>query len=95
MGWQWVAGTGFDAAPYFRVFNPVLQAKKFDPQGTYIKKWVPELVRLEPPKLFAPWEASVQELKKCGIELGVSYPRPLVDLTKSGKAFVAAASALK
>lgn len=95
MGWQWVAGTGFDAAPYFRVFNPVLQAKKFDPQGTYIKKWVPELVRLEPPKLFAPWEASVQELKKCGIVLGVSYPRPLVDLTKSGKAFVAAASALK
>jgi len=69
-GWQWVAGTGNDAAPYFRIFNPVLQSRKFDPQGNYIRKWVPELEGLDDTIIHAPWE-------KAKTPLG--YPPPLVD----------------
>ena len=58
LNWQWVAGVGVDSAPYFRIFNPVLQAEKFDPDGAYVRRWVPELARLEPPDIHSPWKAS-------------------------------------
>ncbi|MEO3430641.1 deoxyribodipyrimidine photo-lyase [Pelagibius sp. CAU 1746] len=78
-GWQWVAGCGADAAPYFRIFNPVTQGEKFDPKGTYIRRWVPEISGLPDNLLHKPWEASKEELKKAGIALGETYPQPLVD----------------
>lgn len=77
--WQWAAGCGMDAAPYFRIFNPILQGEKFDPDGTYIKKWVPELARLPSLYIHTPWEAPRELLKGLGIELGETYPLPLVD----------------
>jgi deoxyribodipyrimidine photo-lyase len=77
--WQWVAGTGPDAAPYFRVFNPVTQGRKFDPDGTYVRRWVPELASLDGPALHAPWEVGPLELAAAGVTLGETYPRPLVD----------------
>ncbi len=78
-GWQWVAGCGADAAPFFRLFNPVLQGKKFDPDGLYVKRWIPELSALPPRIVHEPWRASASELDKAGIELGRDYPLPLVD----------------
>ena len=78
-GWQWVAGTGTDAAPYYRIFNPVTQAEKFDPDGDYIRRWVPELARLDPPAIFAPWKASPADLHAAGVRLGTDYPHPMVD----------------
>ena len=81
--WQWVAGTGADAAPYFRIFNPVPQGVKFDPQGEYIKKHVPELKDLDIKYLYSPWEASTQELEKANIFLGQNYPHPIIDLKDS------------
>jgi len=81
--WQWVAGSGADAAPYFRIFNPVLQAKKFDPDGEYIRKFVPELKYLENKYIFAPWEAPREILKTKNIILGLNYPNPIVDLKES------------
>ena len=77
--WQWVAGTGADAAPYFRIFNPILQAQKFDPDGAYIHKFVPELSKLPARFLPAPWDAPAHELANAGVVLGNSYPRPIVD----------------
>jgi deoxyribodipyrimidine photo-lyase len=77
--WQWVAGSGADAAPYFRVFNPVLQGEKFDPDGTYVRRWVPELARLPAPFIHRPWSVSPLELKSAGVELGSTYPAPIVD----------------
>jgi deoxyribodipyrimidine photo-lyase len=78
-GWQWVAGTGTDAAPYYRIFNPVTQAEKFDPAGDYIRRWVPELAKLEAPAIFAPWRATRAELEAAGVRLGADYPHPIVD----------------
>jgi deoxyribodipyrimidine photo-lyase len=77
--WQWVAGCGADAAPYFRIFNPVLQGEKFDGQGSYVRKWVPELARLPDQFLHKPWEAPALVLREAGIVLGRDYPHPLVD----------------
>lgn len=82
-GWQWVAGCGTDAAPYFRVFNPVLQGQKFDPEGGYIKRWVPELAGLSGKPLHAPWSASADILEAAGVRLGHDYPSPIVDLHES------------
>ena len=81
--WQWVAGSGADAAPYFRIFNPVLQGEKFDPQGTYTLQFVPELKTLPLKFLFKPWEAPKEILREAAIELGRDYPLPIVDLAVS------------
>ncbi|HEY5804978.1 MAG TPA: FAD-binding domain-containing protein, partial [Lysobacter sp.] len=76
LGWQWVAGTGADAAPYFRIFNPVTQAQKFDPEGRYIARWLPELAALPLPLRFAPWQDPATSQR-----LAPDYPlHPLVDL---------------
>ncbi|MBA4791622.1 MAG: deoxyribodipyrimidine photo-lyase, partial [Rhizobiales bacterium] len=77
--WQWVAGTGMDAAPYFRVFNPVLQGEKFDPAGAYVRTFVPELAHLPDKVIHKPWAADAATLSRAGVRLGVTYPRPLVD----------------
>jgi deoxyribodipyrimidine photo-lyase len=76
--WQWVAGSGADAAPYFRVFNPILQGRKFDPQGDYVRRWVPELARLPAEHIHAPWEAPADVLRSAGVVLGENYPRPII-----------------
>ena len=81
--WQWVAGSGADAAPYFRIFNPITQGLKFDPEGEYTKKYVPELRDLPNKYLFSPWEAPENILADAGIELGKNYPKPMVDLKLS------------
>jgi deoxyribodipyrimidine photo-lyase len=80
--WQWVAGCGADAAPYFRIFNPVLQGQRFDPQGDYVRHFVPELARLPDRFIHSPWLAPASVLDAANIELGSSYPRPLVDLAR-------------
>lgn len=77
--WQWVAGSGADAAPYFRIFNPMTQGQKFDPDGAYVKRWVPELASLPPPYVHAPWTAPDAILKIAGVTLGRTYPAPIVD----------------
>lgn len=77
--WQWVAGTGTDAAPYFRVFNPVTQSKRYDPEGTYIRSWVPELEAAPRAVIHAPWRADPAELAGLGIVVGKTYPEPIVD----------------
>ncbi|MCE7988699.1 MAG: hypothetical protein DYG89_46685 [Caldilinea sp. CFX5] len=78
-GWQWVAGTGVDAAPYFRVFNPVSQSEKFDPQGDYIRQWVPELANVPQKFIHAPWQMSERDQLTARCRIGVDYPAPLVD----------------
>jgi deoxyribodipyrimidine photo-lyase len=77
--WQWVAGSGADAAPYFRVFNPVLQGEKFDPDGAYVRHWVPELAHLPASVVHRPWSATPLELAAAGVVLGETYPAPIVD----------------
>ncbi|WP_075883326.1 cryptochrome/photolyase family protein [Candidatus Protochlamydia sp. W-9] len=83
MGWQWIAGCGADAAPYFRIFNPITQGEKFDPEGNYVKKWVPELINLPKKWLHQPWEAPEEILRQSGIELGINYPKPIVNHAKA------------
>ena len=82
-GWQWIAGCGADAAPYFRIFNPVSQGQKFDPEGKYTRRYVPELKELPDKYLFSPWTASSEILEQAGIRLGDNYPQPMVDLKHS------------
>lgn len=82
-GWQWVAGTGADAAPYFRVFNPVLQGEKFDADGAYVRRWAPELKRLPSGAIHAPWRVDPESLKRAEVRLGVTYPSPIVDHAKA------------
>ena len=77
--WQWVAGSGADAAPYFRVFNPILQGEKFDPDGAYVRRWIPELRQLPAALIHQPWTAKPLELKGAGVELGTTYPEPIID----------------
>jgi deoxyribodipyrimidine photo-lyase len=80
--WQWVAGSGTDAAPYFRIFNPVLQGQKFDPSGDYVRRWVPELAKLSASDIQAPWAAAPLDLTAARITLGKTYPTPIVDHTE-------------
>jgi len=81
--WQWVAGSGADASPYFRIFNPVTQSMKFDPEGSYIRKYVPELNGLNNKAIHDPSSANAEELQNCGVVLGEHYPRAIVDLKES------------
>lgn len=79
MGWQWAAGCGADAQPYFRIFHPVTQGEKFDPDGTYVRRWVPELAAMPAEHIHQPWNAPEHVLQTAAVSLGVSYPRPIVD----------------
>jgi len=88
--WQWVAGCGADAAPYFRVFNPVLQGKKFDPDGAYVRRFVPELRRLGATHIHAPWGVQGDVLAAAGVVLGRDYPAPIVGLAAGRERALAA-----
>ncbi len=88
--WQWVAGTGPDAVPYFRIFNPVTQSRRFDPRGDYLRRWLPELAGLDSKAIHAPWLAGPLELAAAGVTLGVSYPEPLVDHAEARRRTLAA-----
>ncbi|MCP5536697.1 MAG: deoxyribodipyrimidine photo-lyase [Akkermansiaceae bacterium] len=78
MGWQWLAGSGADASPYFRIFNPVIQGKKFDPTGDYVRKWIPELAKMPDAHIHTPWDAPPLELAAADVTLGKDYPHPLI-----------------
>ncbi|WP_300301254.1 deoxyribodipyrimidine photo-lyase [Ferrovibrio sp.] len=93
--WQWVAGSGADAAPYFRIFNPILQGEKFDPQGGYVRRWLPELARLPDKYIHKPWLAPAAVLREAGLRLGQDYPQPLVDHDAARKAALAAFAQLR
>ena len=90
LGWQWAAGCGADAAPYFRVFNPVLQGQKFDAAGDYVRRWVPELAKLDSKWIHAPWLAPPLALLEAGVELGRTYPSPIVDHAEARQRALAA-----
>ncbi len=90
INWQWVAGCGADAAPYFRIFNPVLQGKKFDPDGNYVRKFVPELAAMPDKFIHAPWEANAEVLAAAKIKLGCDYPHPIISLTRGRERALAA-----
>jgi deoxyribodipyrimidine photo-lyase len=93
--WQWVAGSGADAAPYFRVFNPVLQGRKFDADGAYVRHWVPELAKLPSKHIHTPWEAPVEVLAQAGVTLGRDYPRPIIGHAEGRARALAAHAALR
>jgi deoxyribodipyrimidine photo-lyase len=95
VSWQWVAGCGADAAPYFRIFNPVLQGEKFDPKGEYVRAYVPELAALPDKYIHAPWKAPARMLKQAGITLGETYPHPIVDLNEGRNRAMAALSTVR
>jgi len=94
-GWQWTAGSGADAAPYFRIFNPVSQGEKFDPQGDYVRTWIPELAKLPKRFIHAPWTADRDTLAKAGVVLGQDYPEPIVDHGEARKKALAAFEKIK
>jgi deoxyribodipyrimidine photo-lyase len=91
-GWQWSAGCGADAQPYFRVFNPVTQGMRWDPSGRYVRRWVPELARLPDAYVHAPWMAPASVLRDAGIVLGRDYPRPIVEHQEARRRFLLTAA---
>ena len=93
--WQWVAGSGADAAPYFRIFNPTLQGERFDPEGQYVRRWVPELAGLPNRHLHAPASAPEAVLKAAGVRLGATYPNPIVDHRQARTAALGAYSDMR
>jgi deoxyribodipyrimidine photo-lyase len=93
--WQWVAGSGADAAPYFRVFNPILQGEKFDPDGVYVRRWVPELERMPNRFIHQPWSAAPLELTEAGVRLGETYPEPIIEHKKGRERALAAYAKLR
>ena len=93
--WQWVAGCGADAAPYFRIFNPILQGRKFDADGAYVRQFVPELGRLDARHIHAPWEAPADALVAAGVVLGETYPAPIVDLAVGRNRALSAYAAIR
>lgn len=93
--WQWVAGSGADASPFFRIFNPILQGEKFDPDGSYVRAFVPELEGLDPAFIHKPFDAPASVLEKAGIELGNTYPKPIVNHAKARERALAAYKSLK
>lgn len=95
MGWQWVQGSGADAAPYFRIFNPVRQGERFDPEGAFVRRWVPELGQLPARYIHSPWAAPTAVLRSAGVTLGSTYPEPIVDLAASRKAALDAFQQIK
>jgi deoxyribodipyrimidine photo-lyase len=95
LGWQWSAGCGADAAPYFRIFNPVRQSQRFDPDGNYIRQWVPELSRLGAPWIHSPWTAPASVLDQARIQLGKDYPFPVVDHEKTRREALASFASMR
>jgi len=95
LGWQWTAGCGADAAPFFRIFNPAGQGERFDSAGDYVRRWVPELARLPDRWLHRPWEAPAGALAAAGVRLGRTYPRPVVDHAQARQRAMAAFSRLR
>ena len=89
-GWQWTAGCGADAAPYFRIFSPVAQGQRFDPNGDYVRRWVPEINAIKGKNIHAPWEIDDSLLAQLGIVLDLDYPRPIVNLKYSRERALAA-----
>jgi deoxyribodipyrimidine photo-lyase len=90
-GWQWSAGCGCDAQPYYRVFNPVTQGSKFDPKGEYVQRYLPELANVQPRYIHSPWSAPASELLRSGVRLGIDYPKPIVDHDLARKRFLSLA----
>ncbi|MAY61407.1 MAG: deoxyribodipyrimidine photolyase [Rhizobiales bacterium] len=93
--WQWVAGCGADAAPYFRIFNPIIQGEKFDPEGAYVRTYVPEIADLPDKYIHHPWDAPEETLDEAGIELGRTYPKPIVDHKDARERALSAFSTIK
>ena len=93
--WQWVAGCGADAAPYFRIFNPILQGEKFDKEGIYTKKWVSELKNVPSEFLYKPWELEKKYQEQIGMIVGKNYPAPIVEHTIARNAALKAFKSLK
>ena len=91
-GWQWSAGTGCDAQPYFRIFNPIIQGQRFDPDGKYVRRYVPALARLPIPYIHSPWLAPETVLREAGVRLGEDYPRPIIDHQYGRDRFLAVAA---
>ncbi|MCC5979303.1 MAG: deoxyribodipyrimidine photo-lyase [Salinarimonas sp.] len=94
-GWQWVAGSGADAQPYYRIFNPMTQGEKFDPQGDYVRQWVPEIADLPNRVIHRPWEAKREALEAAGVVLGETYPKPIVIHEDGRKRALAAFETIK
>ncbi|MGJ8651973.1 MAG: cryptochrome/photolyase family protein [Opitutaceae bacterium] len=95
LGWQWSGGCGADAAPYFRVFNPIIQGQKFDPEGDYVKRYVPELAKLPSTYIHTPWEVPADILEYAGIEIGRDYPAPIIEHKKGRERALAALAQFK
>lgn len=95
LNWQWTAGCGVDAAPFFRIFNPIRQSERFDPQGEYLRQWLPELAALPSPHLHHPWTAPAPMCAAAGVRLGQTYPEPIVSLEAEREAALAAYATLK
>ena len=93
--WQWVAGSGADASPYFRIFNPVTQGERYDADGAYVRRWVPELAKLADDFIHQPWAAGEDDLAKAGVRLGKTYPAPIVDHAEARARALAAFAALR
>jgi deoxyribodipyrimidine photo-lyase len=95
LGWQWTGGCGADAAPYFRVFNPVSQGERFDPNGDYVRRWVPEIGALPASWIHKPWEAPENVLAEAGVQIGQTYPGPIVDHGQARERALAAYAAVR
>ena len=78
-GWQWAASVGTDPQPYFRIFNPILQGRRFDPEGNYVRRWVPELAGIPTARIHEPWSMTDEEQAAAGCRIGTDYPAPIVD----------------
>jgi deoxyribodipyrimidine photo-lyase len=89
-GWQWTAGVGSDRQPWFRIFNPVLQGRRFDPAGDWVRRWVPELADVPTKHVHAPWEMDREVAAEAGVRWGETYPRPIVDIKEGRERALAA-----
>ena len=93
--WQWVAGCGADAAPYFRIFNPIMQSEKFDDEGVYLRTWLPELQALPAKLIHTPWLLTPTQMQLYGVMIGRDYPKPIVDHSAARDAALAAYASIK